>query len=179
MEKYISLLRGINVSGKNKIKMVELKKVLENERLSNVITYIQSGNIVFDFKKSDNKKLELKIKKAIENNFGLDVQTLVLNVDDLNKVYSNNPFLIERNEDINFLHATILDQVPDEELVNQIKDFKSDSDEFIVYENIIYLFCPNGSARTKLTNNFFEKKLKSVATTRNWKTITKLVELSK
>ncbi|MFA8344353.1 MAG: DUF1697 domain-containing protein [Rhodothermaceae bacterium] len=178
MEKYIAILRGINVSGKNKIKMAELKLMFEQAGFKNVVTYIQSGNIIFEHKKSDVVTLQKSIETEIKKTFDLDVPALVLEKKTLSKIFSNNPFLTKRSEDINFLHATILENIPEKSLVSKIENFESGSDEFIVEKNVIYVFCPNGYGRTKLTNIFFENKLKTKATTRNWKTVTKLIELS-
>lgn len=178
MEKYIAILRGINVSGKNKIKMAELKLMFEQAGFKNVVTYIQSGNIIFEHKKYDVVILQKSIETEIKKTFDLDVPALVLEKKKLSEIFSNNPFLTKRSEDINFLHATILENIPEKSFVSKIENFESGSDEFIVEKNVIYVFCPNGYGRTKLTNTFFENKFKTKATTRNWKTVTKLIELS-
>lgn len=175
---YIILLRGINVSGKNKLKMADLRAMLEGMNFADVQTYIQSGNIIIESAETPNSTLEERVKTQIMDTFGYDVPVLALTVDELQDIFSNNPFLTKRNEDITKLHVTILKQIADNERVDMIKYIKHKTDEFEIKDKLIYLFCPDGYGRTKFTNNFFESKLKVQATTRNWKTITKLVELS-
>ena len=172
---FVSLLRGINVSGQKKIKMADLKVLYENLGLANVITYIQSGNVIFESGNSADDLIK-QIETAIQKEYGFDVSIQVIALEDLIRIASENPFLPA--DDISKLHLTLLETKPDENLVkNIVSDPKSD-DEFKVIGKAIYLKCPNGYGRTKLTNTFFESKLKIKATTRNWKTVLKLVELS-
>ena len=85
-------------------------------------------------------------------------------------------FLTDRNEDIKKLHVTFLETLPDKSLVKALLDFTSNNDEFIIKDKEIYVFCPDGYGRTKINNNFFERKLKVGATTRNWNSINKLYD---
>lgn len=174
MPKYIALLRGINVSGKNKIKMAELRELLESAALKNVVTYIQSGNIIFDSAAAP-ASLEKKIAKQIKSEFGHDVPVLVFARKRLQKILKENPF---SKKQIEHIAVTLLSKKPDKKLVTAITALDFGDDEFKVSGDNIFLHCPTGFARTKLTNNFFEKKLKTTATTRNWKTTNKLWELS-
>lgn len=174
MNSYISLLRGINVSGKNKIKMADLRAMYEKLDFQSVESYIQSGNVKFDYQKTDTKILAIRIKEEIRKEFGYDINVLVLNREQVYRIADNNPFLKGRNEDIKFLHVTMLENMPDDKLLESISGFQSKDDEFIIKDDIVYIFTPGGYGRTKLSNNFFERKLKISATTRNWKTILKL-----
>jgi len=178
MPAYIALLRGINVSGKNKIKMVELKQLLINVGFSNVVTYIQSGNVVFSSEETNTSKIEKQIVTAIQGNFGFSIKTLVLEKMELINVFESNPFKENTNFDFKKICATFLEKIPNEE--GKAKVFAlADSDEQVVFKDkTAYLYCPNGFGRTKLTNNNIENKLKFSATSRNWNTVTKLVELS-
>jgi len=175
--KYIVLLRGINVSGKNKLKMTDLRAMLEAMKFANIQTYIQSGNIVLEAKEMPNIELAQCVKTQIKTIFDYDVPTLVLRVGEWQAIFQNNPFLTKRNEDITKLHVTILAELPDKDLINNLKDIQHKADEFEIVGNNIYLFCPDGYGRTKFTNTFFERKLKVAATTRNWRTVGKLVEM--
>lgn len=178
MHTYICLLRGINVSGKNKIKMADLRALLSRHDFLNVTTYIQSGNIRLE--SPDTKPLEVgkKIKDIIQEEYGYDIRVLVLESNQLSNVIPDNPFLSKgRNEDIKYLSVTFLSSLPHQDLVDAIKNFKHKEDEFIIIDDRIYIFTPGGYGRTKLTNNFFERKLKVSCTTRNWKTTLKLVEM--
>lgn len=178
MKKYIVLLRGINVGGHKKIKMADLRAMLEAMNFSNVQTYIQSGNIIFEHESCANSELEKRIKTEIKNTFTHDVPVLALTVEELQHIFNNNPFLNGRNEDITKLHVTILSKITDNQLIDSIKDIQHKADEFQIIGKNIYLFCPDGYSRTKFVNNFFEKKLQVPATTRNWKTIKKLIKMT-
>ena len=178
METYISILRGINVSGHKLIKMDALKKLFEDLSFKNIRTYIQSGNVIFETKKVDTKNLEAKIEKQIFKTFGFEVLVLVKEKNEWKTVLNNNPFLKNRNEDISKLHVTFLSSEPEQTNIDNILQTKFNNDEFIILEKIIYLFCPDGYGNTKLSNNFFENKLKVSATTRNWKTIIELNKLT-
>ncbi len=180
MTTYIALLRGINVSGKNIIKMVELKQLFLDLGYHDVITYIQSGNVIFKSHIKESILIEDTIVSGILKRFNYAVNVLVLTKNELIKIFNSNPFL-EKNPtmDISKLHVTFLNTEPDLSNKHQIDALVINSDdEFIISENCVYLYCPNGSGNSKLTNNLFQKKLNSAATTRNWKTVTKLIELS-
>lgn len=180
MKTYIALLRGINVSGKNKIKMTELKSLFVDLGYHDVLTYIQSGNLIFKSSIKEAILIEDTIISAILKRFGYAIKVLILNKDELTALFNSNPFLAkDPTMDISKLHVTLLNKEPDFVGMPHIKIIVSTiDDEFEQIENTIYLYCPNGYGNTKLNNNFFEKKLNTDATTRNWKTITKLVELS-
>lgn len=180
MKTYIALLRGINVSGNNIIKMTELKQLFLIEGFKNVTTYIQSGNVIFNTTENSKIKLEQSITNSIKNQFGYTINLIVLTKKELETVFNNNPFIVKNTEiDITKLGVSLLNTAPDLSKISEIEALVVDNDDkFILAEKRIYLLLPNGSAKTKLTNNLFEKKLKTVATTRNWKTITKLIELS-
>ena len=176
METYIALLRGINVSGQKKIKMDDLRNHLSETGLSDVRTYIQSGNLILNSDKSK-EQIKLDIEKEIQDVYDFYVPVKILNITDLKKTIDNNPYS-ENNNDIKFLYVAFLYDLPDIEKVNNIKDYKFKDDEFIINDDIVYIYCPGGAGKTKITNNFFEKKLDLVATSRNWKTTLKLLELS-
>ncbi len=178
METYITLLRGINVSGQKKIKMTDLKTLYEKLGFQDVQTYIQSGNVVFKSAKNKKKVLRDNIEQEISKVYGFFVPVHVLEFSELKTVFINNPFVNNRKEDISKLHVTFLDDIPKNENISTLSGIQYADDEFVVDKTIIYVFCPNGYGRTKLNNNFFEKKLKTTATTRNWKTIGKLIELA-
>ncbi len=178
---YIALLRGINVSGHHKIKMTELKQLFLDLGYKEISTYIQSGNIIFKSNIKEPILIEDTIISAISKHFGHAIKVLILTKNELITVFNSNPFL-EKNPsmDISKLHVTLLNKKPDLAGIPPIEELKeTGDDEFQIIENTIYLHCPNGYGNTKLNNNLFEKKLQVTATTRNWKTIGKLVELSK
>lgn len=179
METYIAILRGINVSGTKKIRMEDLRVKLTDMGFRQVKTYIQSGNVVFDHEKTDPLELAKRFEQIILDEYGFAVPVIITDADALEYVLTHNPFLNDRNEEADKLHVTFLAEAPADEKINKLDDKAYLPDEFIFKNNAIYLFCPNGYGRTKLTNNFFESKLKVTATTRNWKTVNALVELAK
>jgi len=176
MKTYIALLRGINVSGQKKIKMADLRNALGKAGLEDVQTYIQSGNIIFKDIEKDKEGLLNKIKNKIYETFTFDVPVQVFTAEEIQKIYNSNPFLKKGNVDIKTLHVTLLEGSPETEHIASLQSVESNEDEYRIAGHTIYLHCPNGYGRTKLTNTFFEKKLKTSATTRNWKTIEKLAE---
>ncbi len=179
MKTYITLLRGINVSGKNLIKMAELKQLFATIGFKNAITYIQSGNVIFTSIEKNTSKIETKITKAIKTKFSYDIKVLVITKKELEITFNSNPYTKINDVDVTKLCVTFLRNNPTLENVPQIEKLISNAnDEFKITKKSIYLYCPTGFAKTKLTNNLFERKLKTDATTRNWRTITKLVELS-
>lgn len=174
---YISMLRGINVGGHRKVKMDDLKILYENLQLKNVTTYIQSGNVVFQSNIQSCKALADLISKQIYQQFQLDVPVIVKNIEEFNDVYENNPF-VTQNRDAEKLYIIFLSENINESVVEEINKYAGD-DSFIIYKSAIYLFYTNGYGKTKLTNTFFEKKLKIIATTRGWTTVSKLREIAK
>lgn len=175
MPKMVALLRGINVGGHKKIKMAELRSALEQSGLKSVQSYIQSGNLLFESAKQP-MTLENQIHKAIESEFGFDVPVMVRPASFFSKVVSGNPF---PKQDSQFLCAAVLSESPKKKYIDAIGTSPFGNDQFKIVKDVVYIHCPSGFGRTKLTNGFFEKKLYCQATSRNWKTINKLIELAK
>ncbi len=178
MKTSISILRGINVSGQKKILMADLKIMYETLGFTNVVTYIQSGNVLFnsDTKYSENE-LMLKIEQAIVEKYDFQVPVQVFSVEFLKNIISNNPFLKGSEIDVEKLHVTYLAEIPSKDKLESIKNYDFSPDKFNIIENTVYVYCPGGYGNTKLSNTFFESKLKVKATTRNWKTTLKLLEI--
>ena len=165
------MLRGINVSGKNKLPMPELRDILNELGFQNIQTYIQSGNVILDSEEAKETVCQ-KVKEAIATEFGYDVPVLARTPEEWKKALDNYPFSQENEKIVAF---AFLDRIPNETVieVNGINE-----DEYLVAEDVVYLYCPSSFGRTKLTNNVIEKKLKVTATTRNLKTTIKLLELA-
>ncbi len=170
---YIALLRGINVGGKNIIKMEALKSLMQQLNFINVETYIQSGNIIFTTKYLDTLKIALLLKNAILKHFSFYVRVLVISKKQFQQIINNNIFAGEK--DIALQHITFLQKnesnfMPDE------NDYLPN--EFSITENAVYLYCPLGYSNCKLNNTFFEKKMGTMATTRNLKTSLHLLAIA-
>ncbi len=178
MATYISIVRGINVSGHKLIKMDALRQLCTNLGFQKVHTYIQSGNIIFQYKKTNPQILEKKIANAITEKFAFDVPVLVKEFDEFKQIVTSNPFVADKTKDVTHLHITFLASKPDLVHVNKMNDVQYLPDEFHLHNNAVYLYCPNGYSNTKLTNGFLENKLKTTATTRNWKTTNELINLA-
>lgn len=178
MKKFIALLRGINVSGHRLIRMEDLRELFSEMGFKDVSTYIQSGNVIFRSGNSEAADMERLITQAIQKKYGFEAPVRIVDFEDLQIVFANNPFINNHSRDIPFLHVSFLSGIPDLEDLKKLDAKAFLPDEFFVNGNYIYLYCPNGYGRTKLTNSFFEKKLKLEATTRNWKTIIELMRIS-
>jgi uncharacterized protein (DUF1697 family) len=172
MKRFIILLRGINVSGKNKLPMADLRDLLNALEFKNVQTYIQSGNIILD---TDKSKIEVcqNIKEGVLSKFGYDVPVLARTISEWEKVISKYPFSIENEKIVAFTFLNI----GTKELVIEIKNIGED--QYKIVDDVVCLNCPKGFGQTKLTNNVIEKKLNVIATTRNLRTTLKLLELAK
>ncbi len=178
MHTYIALLRGINVNGQKMMSMEKLRALLEDLGCTGVTTYIQSGNTVFQSGKVPHFTLEKKIKAAILDIFGFSVSVMVKTANEWSEAVKKNPFLGRVDIDESKLHVTFLSDTPNQAIVDEILAGEYSSDECIFSGKVVYLYCPGGYGKTKLSNAFFEKKTKLIATTRNWKTVSKLLELS-
>ncbi|MDR3577884.1 MAG: DUF1697 domain-containing protein [Anaerolineaceae bacterium] len=178
MVAYISMLRGINVGAQKSIRMLELTKLYEGLQLTSVRTYVQSGNVLFDSTELDALKLAAAIEAQIEQIFAFKVSVFIRRPADFQRLIAANPFLGERREDPTKLHITFLYHPAAEAELSRLVRPNSETDEFMAGAQEIYLFCPNGYGRTKLSNTFFEKKLHLPATTRNWNTVLTLYKMA-
>ncbi|KAA9331755.1 DUF1697 domain-containing protein [Adhaeribacter soli] len=176
MQTYTALLRGINVSGHKKIKMPDLKALFENLGFTNVRTYIQSGNVVFDSETSED--LESKISAKIREQFGFEVPVICRNKQEMEEVLRRNPYAEMAEFDPEKLYVTFLAEEPQPDKLEAIKAFTFEPEMYTILGREVYVYCFNGYGNTKLENLFFEKKLKVTCTTRNWRTVNKLVEMS-
>ena len=178
MTTYISILRGINVSGQKLVKMDVLRKAYENLGFRNVATYVQSGNVIFTGNSVNLNELAQTITRQIAKDFGFDVPVIVLSFDNLKQIIDGNPFLKDSDKDITFLHVTFLSSKPQKFDINAIEDKKLSGEEISISDSAVYLYCPNGYGKSKLSNSFLETKLKVGATTRNWKTTNELLKIA-
>ena len=173
METYISLLRGINVAGQKKILMADLKVLYEDLGFENVKTYIQSGNVVFNFKKTNKEDLENLIFDKIKDHYGFEVPNLILEGEEIENALESNPY-----KDVEKPYFTFLSENPQQENIDEMSKHSFENEFYELKGKVIYSHYPNGAGRSKMTLNFFEKKLKVAATTRNWRTLNKLLEIS-
>jgi uncharacterized protein (DUF1697 family) len=158
--------------------MDALRKSYENLGFHNVRTYVQSGNVIFTGKNKKPEELAQTITRQIEKDFGFDVPVIVLSIDKLKQIIESNPFVKDNNKDKTFLHVTFLSSKPDKFDFNAIEEKKLNDEEISIADNAVYLYCPSGYGKSKLSNSFLETKLKVGATTRNWKTTNELLKIA-
>jgi len=179
MSKCIALLRGINVSGQKKIKMAEFKVHLENAGLQDVQTYIQSGNIVFSSTEKNVNKLAKKIEETIQKKYDFNVPTLVLKREYLIWVLENNPYQNDSGKEIKKMGFAFLYAIPLQENIDKLMSYNYPNEELILNGDMAYIYAGNGAGKAKIHNNFIENKLKVTASSRNYNTVVKLIEMSK
>jgi uncharacterized protein (DUF1697 family) len=173
---YVALLRGINVGGKNSVPMNELKALFETLGHADVVTYIQSGNVVFT-SSSGKAKVTTGITKGIEEQFGLRVPVVVRSRAELARIVRSNPY-VQAGADVSKLHVMFLADRPTKTAIAELDPDRSPPDELTVLGSEIYLLAPNGVGRSKLTVDYFDRRLGTIATSRNWNTVNKLLDLT-
>lgn len=178
MNTYIALLRGINVSGHKIIKMERLREVLAELDFHNIRTYIQSGNIIFESSMDDVAVLEYRISQKILEHFGFEVPVRIATLKELKTIVAENPFIKENLENPTQPYVAFLSDVPLESNYVNLKAMDFGNDQFIHKDKVLYLWYADSPANTKLSNVSIEGKLKLKATSRNWKTVLKLIALA-
>ena len=174
----ISMLRGVNVGGHNKIKMDALRALYESLRLQDARTYIQSGNVIFRTEERDLLALTKRVQNGIERRFGFRPDVIVRTTSELRDAVARNPFARRRGIDPSKLLVTFLANDPGPEARDRVLRIKTDPEELRIDGRELYIYFPNGMARPKLSWAFIEKTLKTSGTGRNWNTVTKLLEIA-
>lgn len=177
MTTYLALLRGINVSGHNMIKMDLLKRALESIGFQGVETYVQSGNIFVDTEEESTAKVGFLIKQEIFKTFGHDVPIVMLGKQDLEACFTNNPFLKEKEMDLKKLYVAFVSKELRSDSINDLKISQFKPDEARIDASRIFIKYAVGAGKTRLDQKYIEKKLNLTATIRNWNTITQLLKM--
>lgn len=176
---WVALLRGINVGGHNRIPMAELKTLHESLGFTDVTTYIQSGNVVCRGPDADAWGLSRKLEEAITGRWGHEVRVVLRTSGDLERVAEGNPFLAEGVRDLSRLYVTFLASVPAPGKLKELRAPEGMGDALHVTDREIYLYCPGGHGRSKLSNDRLERALQVQATTRNWNTVCTLAGMAR
>ena len=174
MTAFVTLLRGINVGGKNILPMKEFRELLTKLGCENVATYIQSGNAVFTYA-GDSAKLPELITTAVESGFGFRPSVMVLTADVFDAIAAANPFAAEHSEP-KFLHVWFMQASATNANTARMDEVASGGEKFLLTDSAFYLFAPNGIGRSKLASAV-EKCLGVPATARNWRTVSKIGEM--
>ena len=175
MKTYVALIRGINVGGHKKVPMAILRDVLNKADFQDVKTYIQSGNIVFKSREKNSKTIERIIQKSIESYFSFLVPVIVKTKEELQFIFDSCHLSDEKRRESYFV---LFNDIPDSELVKEVESITFENEEFSIVRDCLYFYSSTGYGRTKFNMNSIEKKLKVNATSRNFKTIVKLLELA-
>jgi len=172
----VALLRGINVGGKNKLPMADLAAMFREAGCDDVRTYIQSGNVVFRAGPELAGDIPSLISASIMDRFGYQIPVIIRTASEFADIVQANPFA-KVGAEANKLHVMFLADLPDPAHVEALDPNRSPGDKFAVLGREVFLHCPNGVARSKLTNAYFDSSLSTTSTSRNWRTVGKLLEM--
>ncbi len=175
----ISMLRGVNVGGHNKIKMEALRALYESLKLRDPQTYVQSGNVIFRTEERDLGRLTKRIQDGIEKKFGFRPEVILRTASELRDVIARNPFAKRRGIEPGKLLVTFLASDPGAEAREKVLGIKADPEELQIESREVYIYFPNGMGRSKLPWAAIGKMLKTTGTGRNWNSVTKMLEIAK
>jgi uncharacterized protein (DUF1697 family) len=174
----ISMLRGVNVGGHNKIKMEGLRALCESLKLRDAQTYVQSGNVIFRTDERDMSRLAKRIEDGIERKFGFRPNVILRTVTQMREVIARNPFAKRRGIEPGKLLVSFLASDPGEEGREKLRQMKCDPEELRIEGREIYIYFPNGAGRSKLNWAGLGKMLKTAGTERNWNSVTNMLEIA-
>lgn len=174
MKKYVAFLRGINVGGHRKINMAELREAVEKAGFQEVKTYIQSGNLVISSEINEESKIKTVLENLISEQFGLEVQVIVFEKEEIEEIIARNPF---HTTEPNLMYFIFLQEIPDDEKVAQMNEVSLEGESFFYEKRTVYLKLQHKYHESKFTHQHIEKILKVKATARNLNTCLKIAEL--
>jgi len=177
MDAHVALLRAINVAGRNILPMKDLVALFEAAGCADVRTYIQSGNVVYRAPAALAARLPQLLHARIEERFGLDVPVVTRTARELARAARSNPYLLA-GADAAACHLAFLAAKPSAAQIASLDPKRSPPDAFTVVGREIYLHCPKGLGGSKLTNQYFDAKLGTTSTVRNWRTVLTLLEMT-
>ena len=174
-QRYVALLRGVNVGGKNRLPMADLRDIFTAAGCAAVRTYIQSGNVVFEAGQDLAERVPEIVTRAIHRQFGYETTVVTRSSEELRRVVASNPF--DTSGDPRFLQVAFLEDTPGAEAPSRLDPQRSPPDAFAVRGRNVYLHYPNGVARSKLTNEYLAAQLQTASTMRNWRTVLSLLKM--
>lgn len=174
----VSMLRGVNLVGHNRIRMDVLRALYQSLGLRDAQTYVVSGNVVFRTKARNLTALAKRIENGIERSFGFRPRVILRTTSELKGVVARNPFRSRQGIEPSKLLVTFLESHPAAEALDQVLKIKADPEEMHIHGREVYIYFPNGMGRPKLSWVTVEKKLKTSGTGRNWNSVTKLLEMA-
>jgi uncharacterized protein (DUF1697 family) len=178
MKAIISMLRGVNVGGHNKVGMEALRSLYASLELQDAQTYVQSGNVVFRTAEKDLVSLAARIESGIERSFGFRPSVILRTTSELRAAIAASPFSKRTGIEPNRVLVTFLAAAPSAEARKKALSIQADPEELHIMERELYVYFPNGMGRPKLSMASVERMLKVPGTGRNWNTVTKLLEMA-
>jgi uncharacterized protein (DUF1697 family) len=176
MKTHIALLRGINVGGHGRLPMKDLREILENLGLTNVKTYLQSGNAVFQSNSGHTDELSRDIGSAITESHGFTPEVLVLSLEELQSAIASDPFPAAA-KDPKTLHLFFLKSRPENPGLAKLDSLRTANEKFELLDLVFYLHTPDGIGQSKLGSNV-EKALGVAVTARNWRSVNAVMSLA-
>jgi uncharacterized protein (DUF1697 family) len=176
---YVALFRGINVGGRQIVRMADLKELHQAPGFQKVVTSIQSGNVVFTSDDADAAALSKRIEEAFAQRFGFRSSVMVRTVGQLDEIIKNNPFRDQPEKEPKWVLVLFLANYPASTAEEDLRRAYSGPEEFHLIGQEMFIYYPEGMGRSKLTTALLEKKLQTAGTGRNWNTTLKLRELMK
>jgi uncharacterized protein (DUF1697 family) len=178
MGTFVAMLRSINVGGRNRMAMADLRGLMSSLGFGDVATYVQSGNVIFTAVGSP-ANASRAIERRITADLGLTVPVVVRSKQQLRGALGSNPFS-SLDVDPKTVHVTFLADRPDPQGVRDLQERTGQfgDDRFEVIGTHVFLYCPGGYGETTLNNSYLERRLGVTATTRNWRTVTTLAEMA-
>jgi uncharacterized protein (DUF1697 family) len=177
MKIFVSMLRGINLAGQNRIKMDALRVIYESLGLRNTQTYVQSGNVIFKAEIRDPAELAKRIESGLKRRFGFHADVIIRTAAELRDGVARNPFsgrpAIEPGE----LLVTFLAAHPGPEARAQVLSIKADPEEVQFEGREVYIYFPDGAGRSKFPWSRIDKIVEQPGTARNWNTVKKLLAM--
>jgi uncharacterized protein (DUF1697 family) len=175
--KHVALLRGINVGGKNKLPMATLRAIFEDLGCVDVATYIQSGNVVFEASAALAKQLPDRVAARIADDLGLTVPVVLRSATALRKIAAADPFA-DAPVDDKWRSVMFLGEQPTAARAKAFDPDTSNGETYALIESEVHLVFPEGIAKSKFTNTYVDRALDTVSTTRNWRTVHRLLEMT-
>jgi uncharacterized protein (DUF1697 family) len=172
----VALLRGVNV-GNNALPMQRLREIFTKLGAGDVRTYIQSGNVVFKGKGTA-ARWQRAIESRLDGEARLPIACMVRTASELKRMIAANPFVRDRAVDETKLHVTLLAKAAPKTAQASLDGLRRGDERVQVAARNVYLYCPHGYGTSKLTNGAVEKAAGTKATTRNWRTLQRLVEMA-
>jgi uncharacterized protein (DUF1697 family) len=175
--RYVALLRSVNIGGRGRLAMNELRDSFARLEYGDIVTYIQTGNVLFDARSKSETSVVSAIEERLAQDFGDAPAVIIRTVPDLLRIGSASPYA-KKGADPARHHVTFLAQRPQQKAVTSLALPPSGRDELVIDGREVYVHTPDGYSNSKLTGTLLERRLGVLSTTRNWNTVTKLCELA-